>query len=136
LEAALMDNRKLLRQLLLVLIVALRIFSGLDRSYASGKATNFSHPTPLRDYFFYVCVHEYYKGDPLDKTDVSVGYIFDYLSYDFKTLNRVLIAAKKVAFSIRQRQQSGAEVAGGDYRRATVLATCLEESRSIDIPPP
>jgi hypothetical protein len=92
------------------------------------------HPQPLRDYFFYMCVHEYLKDTDLDKTDASTGYIFEFLSHDFSTLDMVHSKAVATADSIKARQHSGGEVAEGTEGKATILATCLEESRVFKIP--
>jgi hypothetical protein len=88
----------------------------------------------LQDYFFYICVHEYFKGQSLDEIDSSIGFTAESLSYDGPTIIAVSDRAKGVAHAMRKRQRPGNQTASGDWRRIGVLANCLEESRKLENP--
>jgi hypothetical protein len=89
---------------------------------------------PLRDMFFYVCVHQYFKGESLDQIDASVAYVSEYVDVEFEQLMAVTNEAKAVAGNIRARQHPGDVVASGDWRRVPVLAICLNKSKEFKLP--
>jgi hypothetical protein len=89
---------------------------------------------PVRDFFFYRCVHHYFEGESLDNIDISHTMAFDYASLDYKAFKVLDDKAKSVATSVKARQHPGAEVAEGRWDRAPILAICLEASRKLDLP--
>ena len=70
----------------LEILALLFILSGGAVSADSGKSADNSG---LGDYFFFICVHEYFKGESLDKTDSSVQMVFEELSADTQTISNV-----------------------------------------------
>jgi len=111
----------------------------IGAAQASPWAPNDTYPDnqyrhPVRDYFFYRCVHHYFKGDRLDHVDISHTFVFDYASLDYKTLKMLDDRAKSVAMSVKAGQHPGAQVSEGHWEQAPILEACLEESRKLKLP--
>ena len=84
----------------------------------------------IRDLFFYTCVHEYLKLHNLPYFDGSTFLAFEEASISFETDQLLLKHAKKLASSIEP-----SEHAKDEGQSASVLAICLDESRSLDMNP-
>ena len=83
-----------------------------------------------QDFFFYHCVHEFYKGESLDKTDASVGLAAEIMSLDYDRSMALAKRVKKIVRGLRADQKRPAsEVSEGTAGKAMVLMTCLDESR-------
>jgi hypothetical protein len=133
-EAALKMSQRLANLLATMLFCAVASICQVASAKDVAASMAYLHPQPLRDYFFYICVHEYFKGTGLDEADISKGYIFEFLSYDFRTLDVVYSKAVAKADSVKASQHSGGEVAEGAEGKVPILANCLEESRVFKIP--
>ena len=123
------------RVLVLLAIIALSMALPVSaRSSSENGETETSKLGHLRDFFFYSCVHRFFKGESLDEIDASLPLSSEYLSYDFDTIMAVVEKAKGVVASLKALQSPEIQKSEGDYRRVTVLMTCLEESRKLTVP--
>ncbi len=93
-----------------------------------------AHPRPLRDYFFYRCMHEYFQGTELDEKDASVSYMLGFLPRESRTVDRLIRKAKATAAAVKASHPREDQVAEGTYGKTPILAICLEESRMFKIP--
>jgi hypothetical protein len=120
---------------LLLLSLCLATGSARPSPWApDDKSSGNAYRHPARDYFFYRCVHEYFKGERLDLADSSQAYILDSASLDYATSMALVQKARQIVAQLKAQLHAQGEVAEGTKGQVTVLATCLEESRKLKLP--
>lgn len=125
---------KLVFRLFLCAVVG--VGSGLTPALAASASTDSKKRNVIegwRDYLFYRCIHEYFKGGELDRVDASISLALEYMSLDPPTTEAVVTKAKEVAERLRAPGPPGTQVAEGSEGKVAILAVCLDESRAFKL---